>query len=69
MFITQQVEIQYYNHHDEAIDADLAIWITDLIGSFPQNLLMTVFAFGFIIILIVSVWIISLSRSKKHRVP
>ena len=30
MFITQQVESQYYNHHDEAIDADLAIWITDL---------------------------------------
>jgi len=69
MFITEQVGIQHYNHHDEAIDSDLAIWIADLIASFPQNFLMTVFALGFIVILMVSVWIIYLSRIKKPRLP
>jgi len=65
MFIATRVENQHYNHHGEAIDSDLALWIMDFISSFPEKFWIIMFTMGFIIILISSVLILYLSRSRQ----
>ena len=64
MFIATQVEIQYYNHHGEAINSDFAVWITEFIARFSETFWIAMFAIGFILILIAVVSILYLARRK-----
>ena len=65
MIIAIQVENQHYNYHGEAINSDFALWIMDFISSFPEKFWITIFTMGFIIILISSILILYLLRSKQ----
>ena len=64
MFIATQVEIRHYNHHGEPINADFAVWIIDFTARFSETFWITIFAIGFIIILIAATSILYLARRK-----
>ncbi|MBM04584.1 MAG: hypothetical protein CL766_07380 [Chloroflexi bacterium] len=65
MFIETKVKNQYYNHHDEAINSDFAIWIMDYISSFSESFWIIIFTTGFLFILILFISILYLSKSKQ----